>query len=376
MQNTGLQHLSRLSDAHLLEVTASLVRQRDAQTAVIVTHLAAVAARQAFRALGYSSLYRYCVHELHLSEQSAYKHVWAVRLAQRCPAVLAFIADGRVHLAGVCELARHVTRENASELLEASVRKTRREIQEMLAERIPKPDLPTLVMAVPESTSSRQAQPTSIEATELVAEVMPVSCKPSPGKVSLGEEFSDTASTGVSIELTPRSASRVEPISPSRYAVQVTVSRHAHELLRRAQDLLAHANPGCDVAEVLEIALEGLVERLEKRKFANTVAARPSRGGGDTRHVPAAVRRKVAERDGKRCTFESDAGKRCEETALLEFDHLIPVARGGRSTVDNVRLRCRAHNQFAAEQVFGAGFMREKRERAQCSARHTKARAF
>jgi len=38
------------------------------------------------------------------------------------------------------------------------------------------------------------------------------------------------------------------------------------------------------------------------------------------------------------------ASVRCSETAFLEFHHLRPVARGGRSTVENLELRCRAHN--------------------------------
>ena len=38
------------------------------------------------------------------------------------------------------------------------------------------------------------------------------------------------------------------------------------------------------------------------------------------------------------------------------------MARGGESTATNLRLRCHAHNQFAAEQIFGAGFMKQKRE--------------
>src|SRR5205085_4003532 len=38
--------------------------------------------------------------------------------------------------------------------------------------------------------------------------------------------------------------------------------------------------------------------------------------------------------------------------------------RGGEATVDGVRLRCRAHNQYAAECAFGAGFVQEKREQA------------
>ena len=85
MALAGLQHLSRLSDSRLLEATAALVRQRDSQTALIVAHLAVIAARKAYRPLGHSSLHRYCVHELHLSEHSAYKHVWAVRFARRFP---------------------------------------------------------------------------------------------------------------------------------------------------------------------------------------------------------------------------------------------------------------------------------------------------
>jgi Holliday junction resolvasome RuvABC DNA-binding subunit len=48
----------------------------------------------------------------------------------------------------------------------------------------------------------------------------------------------------------------------------------------------------------------------------------------------------------------------------LEFDHIEPVARGGKATVGTMRLRCRAHNQHEAERLFGAGFMNRKREEA------------
>jgi hypothetical protein len=49
----------------------------------------------------------------------------------------------------------------------------------------------------------------------------------------------------------------------------------------------------------------------------------------------------------------------------LEFDHIEPVARGGTATVQGLRLRCRAHNQYTAECEFGADFMNGKREAAQ-----------
>jgi hypothetical protein len=82
------------------------------------------------------------------------------------------------------------------------------------------------------------------------------------------------------------------------------------------------------------------------------------------RYVPAHVRRAVWNRDGGQCTFVGATGHRCEARRLLEFDHVDPVARGGQATVDRMRLRCRAHNQFEAERAFGATFMNRKRDEA------------
>jgi len=114
----------------------------------------------------------------------------------------------------------------------------------------------------------------------------------------------------------------------------------------------------------LKAALKIAVAKRAKRKFAATDSPGHSRGSANPRHVPAAVKRAVCERDQKRCTFASDAGKRCDERRFLEYDHAEPIARGGKSTVENVRLRCRAHNQFEAERAFGAEFMERKRDEA------------
>ena len=39
----------------------------------------------------------------------------------------------------------------------------------------------------------------------------------------------------------------------------------------------------------------------------------------------------------------------------------MPIARGGETTLENLRFLCRAHNQFAAEQQLGPAFMAAKR---------------
>lgn len=56
-----------------------------------------------------------------------------------------------------------------------------------------------------------------------------------------------------------------------------------------------------------------------------------------SRHIPQDVKTAVWERDGGRCV-------QCEATDYLEFDHIIPYARGGASTVQNVQLLCRRCN--------------------------------
>jgi len=154
-----------------------------------------------------------------------------------------------------------------------------------------------------------------------------------------------------------------------RYFLQVTISKGTHDELRRAQALLSHSISDGDVDQVLHRALELLNRQLEKTKFgAKACRGVSRRSSGRARHIPAHVRRAVWERDGQRCTFVSASGHRCNASRYLEFDHVNPVARGGVATVDGIRLRCRTHNQFEAEQVFGAGFMARKREDARIAA--------
>jgi 5-methylcytosine-specific restriction endonuclease McrA len=155
---------------------------------------------------------------------------------------------------------------------------------------------------------------------------------------------------------------QVLPTSPGRYSLQLTLSQETHDLLREAQALLGHAVPSGDIEAVLQRALGELVYELRKRKFAETERPRAPRESSNVRLIPAEVQRAVRERDDGRCTFVSDTGKRCDETTRLEWDHVIPVARGGMSTAANLRLLCRTHNQYAADCTFGSEFMRNKRE--------------
>ena len=83
-----------------------------------------------------------------------------------------------------------------------------------------------------------------------------------------------------------------------------------------------------------------------------------------TRHIPQAIRDEVFVRDGGRCTFVGIDGRRCEETWNLEIDHIIPYAKGGDNSPENLRLLCAKHNRLEAEKEYGTDHMKKfyKRE--------------
>ena len=156
----------------------------------------------------------------------------------------------------------------------------------------------------------------------------------------------------------------VAPLAPERYKVQFTVSRETFEKLCRAQDLLRHVIPNGDPAAVFDRALTVLLADLERAKLAMTrrpSGSRPLRPR--SRHIPAAVRRAVWTRDGGRCAFVGRNG-RCTENGFLEFHHVAPDSVGGLAVLDNIQLRCRAHNQYEAELFFGEPFL--VREQPSC----------
>jgi 5-methylcytosine-specific restriction endonuclease McrA len=165
--------------------------------------------------------------------------------------------------------------------------------------------------------------------------------------------------SSVATKPTPRAL--VAPIAADRYLLKVTLSGEAQQKLERARALLRHQIPNGDPASIVERALTVLVEQLERTKLASTrrpkITPTPT---ATSRHVPAAVKRAVWERDGGRCAFVGADG-RCGETGCLEFHHTVPFAAGGRTDVENLQLRCRPHNAYEAtlfEQSWPIGDLR------------------
>jgi hypothetical protein len=337
-----------LSDNALLIEVKRLAHDEREATARLIAALAEVDARRLFLGEGWRSLFAYCTDVLHLSEHAAYGRIEAARAARRFPIVLELLASGSLTLTAVTLLAPHVTNENHRAVFESARYKSKREVELIIAALAPRPDVPPTIRKLPEpKLPSAVAQHLL---TAPLAALLPDDRQPQAAPMT--PATTGAVSTVVAAPTSWRPAA-VTPLAPERYKVQFTVSRLTHDKLRRAQDLLRHVVPNGDAAAVFDRALTLLVAHLEKQKIAATARPRPVRPNAPKgRRIPAAVRRTVWSRDGGRCGFVGSEG-RCTETGGLEFHHVVPFARGGVASVENIELRCRAHNQYEADQTFG-----------------------
>ncbi len=287
-------------------------------------------------------MFAYAMEVLHLSEPEAYLRIGVARAARRHPILLKMLADGRLHLSGIAIVAPHLTAENCEKVLARAAYKSKRQIEELVAELSPKPDVPAVIRKLP--------PPSAKPALELCPERVEPLSPPDP----------DPPAEAVKPAPPAPASTRTEPLSPERYRVQFTASRELRDKLERLQVLMHE-----DLAAVIEAAVTEKLERLEAKRYAETKTPRKGLENTDTsprsRYIPAAVRRAVRKRDGNQCRYVDKNGRRCTERRGLEFHHHDPFARGGNHDPANISLVCRAHNVYLAEREYGKEAMHRYR---------------
>jgi 5-methylcytosine-specific restriction endonuclease McrA len=194
---------------------------------------------------------------------------------------------------------------------------------------------------------------------------------------------------------TARSRAEIRAVGRDEWSLRVTIDGACKADLEMLQHLLSHTC-GRDLASALREAIRCGIEKHGKRRGAVPTKHRKAQPGPARRarasadetnsasanatkcrtndappaaadlarstdsprdHIPAAVKQAVYERDGGCCSFVAADGRRCGSKWKLEFDHAHSAFLGGPATIENVRLRCRAHNLLHAEQVFGREHM-------------------
>ena len=342
--------LKSLSNEALLSRLSKLVRQSRRIESVLVAHIAEVDARRLYAREAMPSMHQFCTGVLGLSDAEAYLRIEAARTSRRYPMVLTMLEDGRLHLSGIGVLApllKTLDRDDGEVLLQRAVHKRKRELKVLVAELEPRPDVPPSIRKAPE----RQ----------------PKTAQPAP-RTSLPDPFTETQTSREEITTSGRSdpeprrkpvatsrdhREKVEPLAPARYIVQFTVSGELRDKLDRLKGLM----PGHDLASLIEAAVSEKLERLEAKRFGKTSKPRKTLGEADTssgvRGISAPVKRFVWERDGGRCTFVSQDGRRCPERHDLEFHHRKAFGLGGDRSPANLALMCKQHNLYLAERDYG-----------------------
>jgi len=406
---THRDSLASISDDQLFAAVQHLTARSNVALADLLAHLGEVERRGVHRLRACASLYTYCIYELRLSEDAAFRRSKAARLVREYPELHDAIAKGEIHLTGVLMIGPHLGGERHAEILRRARFRSKRELLRLLAEIDPTPEVPALVEPIGPAPAGLATHGALVQALAGPVRELPPGRRPEDWIATSAEHTprNDEAEVGSADAGEPADAA--EQQKALRYRVQFTASQEFVDLLEEASNLIGHETPRATLPEIQVRALRALVQELRARRRSATrmnpppaplqatapapvpvqasapapartlhvgpapapatapaparalhvgpasALATPARPGA--RHVPASVRREVFDRDGERCSYRDNRGERCRETSGLEVHHRHAHALGGPATLDNLELRCRPHNTLAAEQDFGRAYM-------------------
>jgi hypothetical protein len=313
---------AKLSDDALLAQLRSACASSNVLDVHILRLLIDTEERRLYLLDACTSMFDFCVRRLNMSEGTAYLRLASARLVRDYPMLAARIESGDLNLSTLVRLRHHLTSDNVEELVDAVRGMSKRQVIEFLIAR----------------TARTSDVPTASKIRKL----------PKMKKANA---------------IAPTRERDIEPVAEMLYRLGLTLDRAERDELLHVRDMLMHRNPGGDLKGVVMTAVRALRANLEREIHATT--ARPAhRTTGPTlakaNRIPARVRREVFARDGHQCTYTNAKGERCPGTQFLELDHIVSPHHGGTNEATNVRVRCRAHNIWHAENVFGKAYVREK----------------
>ena len=301
--------------------------------------------RKIYLKVGYSSLFDYCIKVLGYSESQAMRRISAARCIVQFPDVFPLLQTNELNLSTISRVSKILTAENCATVLARIRGKSLREVEAIAAEHDPAAAFPrdrvrTVVARVPVTSQLGQNH------LRYDGE------KSSSGEQSTSNRHSEESPATVAVQR----GLQLE----RRKRVEFTAHDELMAKLDRIRSLASHRLPAnATLEQLIDFMADYVLQREAPEARQERRATRPARQGAakssassNPRQIPTRVRDQVFMRD-KRCTYVSPTGKRCGSTHVLQIDHIKPVARGGASTVDNLRLLCAFHNRLEAERLMG-----------------------
>ena len=387
-----------LSDDALLEKVEDLIRRERRITFNVVIHLGEVERRRIYVREGYASMFDYCTGRLRYSESAAYRRIKTYRCIRDYPEVAGLLQSGKLNLTTVALIASVINRENYTDLLRAASGKSQRAVRKIVAgyktgkpfrDRIrsvviERPTAP-LVAATLELQSSPDDKKLGQIHLRYEGKNDPISERARQSDSHPAAADADAAQGEAPRGRTPRDNTPSQPERTTCYEVTIAADEEFMQMYRRVRAIQStKATPGNDIAATFKALMSEYIarhapEEKEKRREKRarekaksesvrkkkakqektgrqpkpTTSNKHSKPQPRSRHIPAPAREKVLMRDQYQCTYVGNNGVRCNATRHLQFDHVVPFARGGGHDPENLRLLCAAHNQLEAAGVFG-----------------------
>jgi len=382
-----MNDLSSLSNEELIRSLKSLVGDERGVVVAVLKHLTEFEHRRLAESESFPSLFEYCVRELHYAQGEAFRRIRAARAAEKFDVLYGHIEKGELSLTTVAMLEPHLKWDNYRKLIRAAKGSSTREVEALVASLNPVAAAPAERIRILTVAAPPAPVPPADELFGSPVEAASKNEIPAAPPMTSAAE----ASTNQAAEASPNQAAEC-PMVPSAEAPKAPAAaappalppppapppplapppqpvRRAHfsftadeAFLRdyeRAKELSRHRWPEGKQEDVFGGAIRALLDKIdpEKRKRRRD-RGRRLLAGARSRHIPAAVKDEVWDRDGGRCVYESPDGRACGARANLEFDHVRPWALGGGSgDAANVRLLCRAHNDLEARKAFGGALV-------------------
>jgi hypothetical protein len=347
MDNGGdhpLAECERLSDAEVVQGIRFLADRARHNEIRLLSHLAEFDSRRLCLEEGYRSAYEYCTIALGFDEAEAYRRIRAARIIRAFPEAFTALQARKISVSALVVLSPWLQRDNAAAWIKEAEGKSKRELEALVAMRYPQAPQPDYVRNLPAAAAIVSSAPP--KAFEVGVIAAPANDAPAGGWEILA------------------------PVAAERVRVGFDAPCAVGQLLERMRQLLRHKYPEGRLEDLVREALEDYLDRkdpqrkLELKAAKATCAAEPPtaerpptkflRTWAAGRYIPAKVKSDVWARDDGRCAWRDKNGTVCGSKDWIEYDHIQPFAKGGRSDdARNIRLVCRQHNQAAA---LAAGF--------------------
>lgn len=320
---------TKLRDSELLAQIKTFVQSERELLVKILHHLREIERRRLFSDLGYGSLFDYVVGELKYSEGQATRRIQTMRLLKDLPQVENKIATGALSLSNVQQAQSFF-----------------REIQAAEPRRIVTPEEKLDVLEKLENKSVRDAQ------KELL-KINPVQALPKEKERLVTETTSQ-----VSFLMSDKLKVKLEGVRALLGVKGATMSYA--ELFDVMSDLSLSAleakrfgKKRTESNEPKEQIPSKAVEVPKKSTLQLTSDVKPAR---NERYISKELKHQVWQRDKGSC-------RKCGSRRNIQYDHVRPIAKGGLTTYENLRLLCFQCNQRASAKIFGV----YKRRKSQTS---------